>query len=326
MSVPLGGQAPCPLCIGPAEESGSPNNARQFICERCGVFYVGEEVVQAVMKRSGRLVDPPLAAILSGIARELHEDNLPRLRIMSDDFGLLIARYSPPRTPMQKMDRLVSYVGDRKPVEGEGILFVYERDFPICYCTDAKSLIWLIQKAEDLKWIERTGGSTKQCNISLDLKGWERCEQIHTAQVKSPHAFVAMSFDPKWDKLYDHGFYPALKQCGWEPYRADKDRENDYIDNKLIANIRRSGLVIADFTDCNAGAYFEAGFGQGLSKNVVFTIKSDQIDTLHFDTSHFTHVKWDDENHLRTELIEHLEANNLIGPGPRGESSTTPTD
>ena len=63
--------------------------------------------------------------------------------------------------------------------------------------------------------------------------------------------------------------------------------------------IRNSRMMIADLTDQNRGAYWEAGFAEGLGKPVIYTCEEtvfDHKDHIHFDTSHFFCVKWTKNN------------------------------
>ena len=48
----------------------------------------------------------------------------------------------------------------------------------------------------------------------------------------------------------------------------------------------------------NQGAYWEAGYAEGLRKPVIYTCKKSVFETegTHFDTNHRVHVLWDAEN------------------------------
>jgi hypothetical protein len=70
-----------------------------------------------------------------------------------------------------------------------------------------------------------------------------------------------------------------------------------------MADIRRSEVVVADFTQHKAGVYFEAGFAMGLGQSVVFTCRREDYEDAHFDTRPHNHILWLDE-----KLGEFLEA------------------
>jgi nucleoside 2-deoxyribosyltransferase len=69
----------------------------------------------------------------------------------------------------------------------------------------------------------------------------------------------------------------------------------------MLEVIRRSRFVVADITYDNSGAYWEAGFAEGLDKKVIYTVSKVWIDEdrknrVHFDTDHFNRIEWDVDN------------------------------
>jgi nucleoside 2-deoxyribosyltransferase len=63
--------------------------------------------------------------------------------------------------------------------------------------------------------------------------------------------------------------------------------------------IRTSRFLVCDVTHGNRGAYWEAGFAEGLGKPVIYTCRRDVFDDRthenhpHFDASHWVTVPWD---------------------------------
>ena len=126
-------------------------------------------------------------------------------------------------------------------------------------------------------------------------------------------AFVAMWFDRQMDEAFTAGIEPALRDAGYDPYRIDRTEQNNRIDDEIIAAIRRSGLLVADFTGSRGGVYFEAGFAMGLGIPVFWTVRSDSIASLHFDTRQYPHVVWDTPADLREKLSRRVLA--VVGRG-----------
>jgi len=62
----------------------------------------------------------------------------------------------------------------------------------------------------------------------------------------------------------------------------------------------RCRFLIADLTHRNPGAYWEAGFAEGLGKPVIYTCRKDIFDDktkgTHFDTNHHLTVAWEAAN------------------------------
>lgn len=149
--------------------------------------------------------------------------------------------------------------------------------------------------------------------------------QIEQAKVNpdSPYAFIAMWFDETMDALFENGIAPAVREAGYEPVRIDRKLDVDKIDDAIIAEIRRSRFIVADFTHgkegVRGGVYFEAGFAEGLGIHVFYTCRNDMIDKLHFDTRQRAHAVWETPEDLRSELKARIESR--IGHGPNRQAN-----
>ncbi len=128
----------------------------------------------------------------------------------------------------------------------------------------------------------------------------------------SHQAFIAMWFDESLDEAYEKGFDLAIRQSGYEPLRIDRKEHINKIDDEIIAEIRRSRFVVADFTsdpeNPRGGVYFEAGFALGLKIPVIWTCRKDMINHVHFDTRQFNHIVWADADDLCTKLKNRIGA------------------
>lgn len=131
-------------------------------------------------------------------------------------------------------------------------------------------------------------------------------------------AFVAMWFNAEVAEAYLRGIEPAIRDAGYIPERIDHKEFNDKIDDEIIASIRASSFVVADFTSESekprGGVYYEAGFAQGIGLPVIWTCRSDMIEELHFDTRQFNHIVWSDPQELKVKLLNRILA--TLGEGP----------
>ena len=122
--------------------------------------------------------------------------------------------------------------------------------------------------------------------------------------------------------VYQEGIKPAVEEAGYEAIRIDKTEYNSKIDDEIVAAIRRSRFLIADFTQgddgTRGGVYYEAGFAYGLNIPVIFTCHEDGIEEVHFDTRQYNHIIWTDPGDLRERLVQRISA--TIGDGPLKES------
>lgn len=83
---------------------------------------------------------------------------------------------------------------------------------------------------------------------------------------------------------------------------------NNNICDEIIAEIRRSKFLIADFTGQRGGVYFEAGFAYGLGLPVIWTCKKDDVSNLHFDINHYNFILWEKSEDLCTNLCNRILA------------------
>lgn len=98
-------------------------------------------------------------------------------------------------------------------------------------------------------------------------RGWEEIERLIRTQVDSSQAFVAMWFNSVTKDAYDLGIAPAIRNCGYSPIRIDNKEHSNKIDDEIIAEIRRSRFMVADFTceknRVRGGVYYEADLRWG---------------------------------------------------------------
>ena len=134
--------------------------------------------------------------------------------------------------------------------------------------------------------------------IKLTLQGLEYCEKLEADRSASDEVFVAMWFDSSLDELFEHIKAEVKKELDLSVVRIDRQEHNNKIDDEIIAHLKSCRFVVADFTCSDdgkthrGGVYFEAGFAQGLQKNVIFTVRKDCVDGLHFDTRQYNHIVW----------------------------------
>ena len=129
-------------------------------------------------------------------------------------------------------------------------------------------------------------------------------------------AFVAMWFSDSMNEIYKKGIAPAIENSGYNPLRIDRKDFLGRIDDEIIAEIRRSIFVVADFSHGDGGVrgsvYYEAGFAHGLDIPVIYLCRKGS--DLAFDTNHYPHIIWETPEELRTQLSNRIWA--LIGQGP----------
>jgi hypothetical protein len=126
----------------------------------------------------------------------------------------------------------------------------------------------------------------------------------------STYCFVAMAFDNELNTTYTNAIEPAIIKTGFTPLRVDKVhiQTDRTINDEIIAGIKKSKFVIADFTNHKNGVYFEAGYALGRGQRVIYTCREDEMNKAHFDIRNYQHIVWTDIDDFREKLINKIEA------------------
>jgi hypothetical protein len=210
--------------------------------------------------------------------------------------------------PQEQADAVVLYVGDDKLSSPEAFSLV-PSDLLAGWIGTALSgpdhlqgLHWILQYLAQSKLVEssakgRTGDMVNHLRLTMD--GWNRYDVLTTKRSNSRTAFMAMKFgDAELDQVYADCFVPAVAHTGFELRRLIDGQGAGLIDNQLRAALLGARFVVADLSHGNQGAYWEAGFAEGLDLPVIYTCKKARWDSekTHFDTNHMKTIIWDAES------------------------------
>lgn len=152
-------------------------------------------------------------------------------------------------------------------------------------------------------------------DIQITPRGYEYLESLKVHNKDSQIGFCAMWFDGSVKPIWTDAIEPAIKNAGYDPKRIDGHHHNNRIDDEIIAMLRRSKFVVADFTGQRGGVYFEAGFALGLGLQVIWTCKNTELKDVHFDNRQYNFVLWEDDklDEFKAALQNRIEA--TIGRG-----------
>jgi hypothetical protein len=139
---------------------------------------------------------------------------------------------------------------------------------------------------------------------SISPKGWAYLESLRHGNPDSQIGFIAMWFDQSMNETWK-AIDAGIQAAGYEPLRIDQKQHNNKIDDEIVAAIRRSKFVVADFTNQRGGVYFEAGFAKGLNLEVVWLCRNDDLKEVHFDTRQYNFIVWEADK--LTELSKNLK-------------------
>lgn len=146
-------------------------------------------------------------------------------------------------------------------------------------------------------------GSFRYQNCSLTPRGWHRYRELSSARSASRYGFMAMKYgDEQVDAVVRDHFVPQIWLTRFELKRLDDGQPAGLIDDQLRVRIRQARFLVCDLTHGNRGAYWEAGFAEGLGIPVIYTCRRDVFDDSndpchpHFDAAHWVTVPWDPES------------------------------
>ncbi len=142
----------------------------------------------------------------------------------------------------------------------------------------------------------------------LTTKFWEIVENLQKTEVDNKRAFVAMWFDKSMNYYYKDGIKKAIEDAGYLPVRIDLQDFNEKICDEIIAEIKRTKFLIADFSGLRSGVFFEAGFAKGLGREVIFIVRKEDVEKLklHFDTRQYNHIVYDSPEDLHKKLYNRI--------------------
>ena len=124
-----------------------------------------------------------------------------------------------------------------------------------------------------------------------------------------------MWFDPKVKSIWHDAIHPAILAAGYEPKRIDEHQHNNRIDDEIIATIRRSKFVVADFTGQRGGVYFEAGFALGMNLPVIWTVEKSELQEVHFDNRQYNFVVWEEDKLPEFQQALQMRIESTLGRG-----------
>jgi len=285
--------AQCPVCLSTCSEPHSPGDAcTYFHCPRCLLFGLTTsaearlpELFAGVFRNRG---------VLSyAISRKTRVVGVPTpLLNVAECIDIIKAGVLP--TPQEQADNLVRLLGNSLMEPGDTMELSFEGHGPLIGAQTKPGFFFVVEGLADAGLLRHKGGIVRN---TLTFKGWERYEQLRRGIPSGRKAFMAMKFgDVALDRIVDEHFRPAVTATGFVLRRLDDEPRAGLIDDRLRVEIESARFVIVDVTHGNLGAYWEAGYAEGLGKPVIYTCEESKFQESHFDTNHRLHVKWTEDD------------------------------
>lgn len=146
---------------------------------------------------------------------------------------------------------------------------------------------------------------------NITYQGLNYCLSLLESGKNSTQCFVAMAFGiPELDEFYNQAISKAIEENGFRPVRVDKEhtKNEQTINDFIIASIKQSRFCIADLTHQRNGVYFEAGYALGRGLKVIYTCRRDDHDKVHFDLKTMQTILYETLEELREALSLKIQA------------------
>jgi len=297
-------KAKCPIC-GAQAEFWSAGNGRRWECPRCAEYVLDYSRRPFVLGEAMESANVDASVLSHKIRRAV--DNKARVIISEDSLASYGAKEQLPN-PREQADNLILWIGSHQKNHTDWATARQEQlaaNIGTAISANEDDLSWLSRQLANEGLYDRNDtGDAQGWRLRLTMNGWKRYDDLTRRVVAGRIAFMAMAFgQSELDSALDQCFRPAAKRTGFELRKLNEGQPAGLIDNQIRTRIRTARLVIADLTHDNDGAYFEAGFAEGLGINVIYTCEEKKFKTTktHFDTNHMVTILWDLGNLKKAE-------------------------
>jgi len=290
----------CPVCnteLKQVPHHGFELDVITYSCYRCGNFVLPCDFVEDI---DGLRKHKNGEVKLSYALRTMQGTN-KKVELTESMINAILEKPLP--RPQEQADLLIRWLAEHTDSPGEQVsLDPIEHHFSIIGAKTVEGVVLvlfhLIEKGIVKGILIQTlSGSYIGFNeLALTFEGWNYYETLLKGSTNYRKAFMAMKFgDSDLNAVLENVFKPSVRMAGFDLFKLDDEPRAGLIDDRLRVEIQSSDFLIADLTHANNGAYWEAGYAEGLGKPVIYTCEKEQFDSQkpHFDTNHHLTVVWD---------------------------------
>ena len=284
----------CPVCLHPRGMGAARTSiVGRGVCKVCGTYTYHLSSVTDLTELQ--------RATLSHRIRTMFDSNRGRGEVDVPPELVLSIVSGQTRLPTaaEQAKNVIRAIGDDVSATGHDLADLDEAFHAIIGAPNPKRAQALVRELVERKDISvppdvRRGEPLR--NMNLTLGGWEKYEAEKRGKVEGDYGFIAMQFnDPELDPFVEEVIKPTVREATGDALLDMRDvGEAGVIDNIMRVRIRNARFVLVDLTHDNNGAYWEAGYAEGLGKPVIYLCEKEKFDKhkTHFDTNHCTTIPW----------------------------------
>ena len=188
-------------------------------------------------------------------------------------------------SPAVQAMNLIRYIGDQVSESGEPLqLSAADLQSIIGAPSErfAEQLVEELYESAAIRMVEpsKTFAGTIFLDVNLTLKGWEQYEAEKQGRFAGNYGFLAMQFgDATLEKFVLEVLKPTVKEAtDYDLVDMRNVSKAGIIDNIMRVQIMDAKFVIVDLTHDNNGAYWEAGYAEGLGKPVIYVCEKKKFE------------------------------------------------
>lgn len=311
----MNSKSTCPLCLGKSGGSCTLYPASHAVhCDHCGTYVTTPELFYEI--QHGR--ECPGLWELTQVQRavlshRVHKQSSDPENSDSGTFVVTPAVLDSLRSsenlydPVAQATDLIRYIGDYVSKTGASIRQISGADVQREIGAPSEELAaHIVRELHGDGLVAMQDVSTlrdKEFNaVNLSLEGWRRYAAEKRGRSAGNYGFMAMQFFKsdtddrhRLNELVKSVVKPTVKAAtGCDLVDMRDVGRAGIIDNIMRIKIRDCKFVICDLTHDNNGAYWEAGYAEGLGKPVIYVCEREKFDAkkTHFDTNHCTTIPW----------------------------------
>lgn len=208
-----------------------------------------------------------------------------------------------PKSFAEKTDKILLYIAQHSNYDGEAVkllkkevtllFFMHNKleidsinwDFELYYYLNYFVKNGYFDSMGDidlLEYIDELDDVENPIEITLTPKALERVYELQKNQTNNKNVFVAMSFHSSAMEIRN-AIKKGIEKAGYSAELMDEIVHNHQIVPEMLRLIKESRFLIMDITYPNFGAYYEAGYAQGLGKEVIVTCCEDNFNQKDFE-------------------------------------------
>lgn len=300
----------CPICGEHCYiHSRAGSNLPTYKCDFCFAYELADEDLPLIQEHK---------VVLSGFLFETRMRS-HSIRINAGTLPFVLSDSRILRTPMQKLDKLILFIYSIGSGFKNHISKLAKYPPSVCYAEDAAEFNLMVSILTDIGYLcERQARFGEyDCGYFITVEGMKYAESLLSGNNNSTAVFVAMKCTDDFKSVYEEGIKPACAKFGFSVFTIDETKYPGDITDKVIAGIKTSRFIIADFTSNPLSVYYEAEYAKGLGREVIKTCNKKwfeeekdgkKVNQLHFDIQYDNLILWEDEKDLLQKLEDRIQA------------------